>query len=134
MSRRLGWKSRLSLRGTYNLPENYKVSTRLDMGDTSLGVKYNSKSKDAILLAIQRLNPKEYLSPSINLYTGKLSYKWRKVLTGGLLEGVFHPGEFVTLKWADRSQSNTGQWVSLATIPIANIRNSQLTISRSWSF
>jgi hypothetical protein len=133
----LGGGERMQLSSSYDLMAKcFKASSRLDVGDTSVGVKYDSKTKNTILTGTQRLSPVESLSPSIDLNTGKLSYRWKKTLIGGFFVGTFRPGESVGLQWSDRSAAGSGSWTTSAMIPLTGAPNKQpeVSIGRSWSF
>ena len=136
LHRRVSSREKLYFASSYNFMSKYfKLSSKLDVGDTSLkcqGLMKNGLLGSLILTGTQRLSPSESLSPSINLNTGKLAYTWKKLLHGGSFVGIFRPGDSVSMRWRDKSVSNNGEWATRAFIPITDIKNTQISISRSW--
>jgi len=133
ITRRVGRSWKVQMNSKYATLSNiYNIASTVSVGSTLLRAKYDSDSKHTTLSATQHIRPRETITPSINLSTGKLLYMWRKAYSGGLLAALFRPGESLGLRWVDSSATGNGVWATQAEIPLSDISKSRMSVSRSW--
>lgn len=123
----------LDLEGKYDmLKKSTDFSGKLSRDDTSAEVTYNTDDRDVVLNVEHNLDASNSVEPSISLTTGDVTYGYTRKWDGGALSSTYHPGDRADFKWTDRGTS--GSWVTKASVPLENTKNTKVSFTREWDY
>lgn len=123
----------VDISGKYDmLKKSTDFKGQLSRDDTSAEVTYNTDVKDIVLNVEHQIDDKNSVEPSISLTTGDVTYGYTRKWDGGSLATNYHPGDRADFKWTDKGTS--GSWVTKASVPLENTKNTKVSFTRDWDY
>ncbi len=123
----------LDLSGKYDmLKKTTDFAGKLSRDDTSAEVTYNTEEKDVVLNVAHNLDDRNSVEPSISLTSGEVTYGYTRKWDGGSLASTYHPGDRADFKWTDKGTN--GNWVTKASVPLENTKNTKVSFKRDWDY
>lgn len=104
----------------------------VQVDNTNLAVAYDGRENDVTLSVSQRIDDSTSISPFVNSkahFGLSLLRKW----SGGHVRGKYcYPTDRISVEWTDAGSN--GAWTTKADIPVKNVKQTKVSLTRDWDF